>query len=395
MPAAREPRGSSSRGGIDGAISARVKENPLLQRTLYEDPARVAVRLPLGEELGILHPGGCFPLLEDSARSGRAAIIGMLVLRPAEVAWTDPVLGADDFPGSMYEARRWCFNVRGTHGGALIAAGNPLDAYRLALQYGVVDAVIVGSGTVAEEGVTRGSKSSYLWQPYGPPRWPQLSGSDPDLLAKILRLRAQWQRLGVLSPRPYPAQLVVSQSGRRNNAAADIMDAGIFSQRHPDGSAIEVRLLSSEAGAERLRERARKRAMKLRIGDEILASSPPGQPEVLDVASLPRLLRKRLDVRIADHDGGATVLSKFVAAGAMAQLNFTLMRGRSVREVLAATDRVDARRRAVLLASLDDRVEALFPGEGRLPRALRPVYLIGNDGEAVVVTLDPGGADGC
>lgn len=367
---------------------------PLLQRTLYEDPGLVPVRLPLGEELGALHPGGCFPLLEDPARSARACIIGMFVLRPAHVAWTEPLLGADGFPHGIYQARGWCFNVKGSYGGALIAAGNPLDAYRLALQYGVVDAVMVASDTVAKEGVARGRTPGYLWQPYGPPAWPQLAGADLDLLGKILRLRAQWQCLGVLSSRRYPAQIIVSQSGRRKEGLPDILDAAIFSQRHPDGSAIEVYLLSSQAGAERLRERARARGATLRIDHDILALSPPGEPELLDVAAVPKMLRARLDVRIADHDGGATVLSKFAEAGALAQLNLTLMRGRSVREVLAATDRLEAARREFLLESFDERAQLFFSGDHRVPRTLRPVYVIGNDGEAVVVTFDARGTGG-
>lgn len=371
-----------------------MNQTPLLQRTLYEDRGSIAVRLALGEELGALHPGGCFPLLEDPARSARTCIIGMFVLRPAHAPWTDPVLGADGFPDSIYRARGWCFNVKGTYGGALIAAGNPLDAYRLALQYGVVDAVIVASDTVAKEGVARGSTRGYLWQPYGPTAWPQLAGADPDLLGKILRLRTQWQRLGVLSQRRYPAQIVVSQSGRRKEGLPDILDAAIFSQRHPDGSAIEVYLLSSQAGAQRLRDRARARGAALRIDHDILALSPPGEPEVLDVAAVPKMLRARLDVRIADHDGGAIVLSKFAEAGALAQLNLTLMRGRSVREVLAATDRLETARREALLESFDERAQLFFPGDRRLPRTLRPVYVIGNDGEAVVVTFDPRGAGG-
>lgn len=360
----------------------------LLHRTLYEDAAGIAVRLPLGEELGALHPGGCFPLLEDPAVTGRACILGMFVVRPALSAWTEPVLAGDGFPESMYEAQRWCFNVRGTHGSGLIAAGDRLDAYRLALQYGVVDAVLIGSDTVAKEGVGDASAPAYLWQPYVPVRWPRLAAAGPDLLGKIMRLRAQWQRLGVLSPRRYPAQVVVSQSGRSKQGQPDIFDAAIFSQRHPDGSAIEVYVLSSEAGADRLCRRARDRGMELRIGREILALSPPGRPEVLDVAAVPRLLRARLEVRLAEHDGGAMVLGKFAEGGALGQLNLTLMRARSVRDVLAASDGLQVGARDEMLASLGDNAQMLFSGDHRLPRSLRPVYVIGGDGEGIVVTFD-------
>lgn len=367
--------------------------SPLLQRTLYEDPGRIARRLPLGEELGALHPGGVFPLLEDPAASPRACIIGMFVLRPANAPWTGRIVGDDGFPHGIYEPRQWCFHVKGTHGGAWIAAGNALDAYRLALQYGISDAVVIGSATVASEGVTRGSVHGYLWQPYGPAGWPRLSSLDPDLPGKILRLRRHWQELGVLSSRPYPAQVVLSQSGMHEDGSADILDASIFSQRHPDGSAIEVYVLSSEAGAHLLAERGRGRGMKLQVGREILALSPPGRPEVLDVAAVPRLLRERLDVRIADHDGGAVVLSRFIEAGALAQLNVTLMRNRSVRQVVETNESAGAGVREELLSSFDGRARLLFSGDGRVPSALRPAYVIGHDGEAVVVTFDVRGVE--
>jgi riboflavin biosynthesis pyrimidine reductase len=362
--------------------------NALVHRTLYRESDRIVVDLPLGDELGVLHPGGGFPLLADPRVSERACILGMFVLRPAVRAWTDPVL-EDGRPRSMFEVDRWCFNVKGIDGGWPIAGGNVLDAYRLALQYGVADAVIVGSATVAKEGVDHGLARGHLWQPYGPSAWPRLVEADPHLLGKIGRLRVLWQGLGYLSDRRYPAQVVVSQSGEHREGTPDIFDARIFSDRHPDGSVIEVIVLSSEAGAERLRSRAVARGMGRRIDEMLLGVSPAGRPEVLDIARVPELLRRTRDIRFAEHDGGATVLSKFVEAGAVTQLNFTLMRDRSVLDILSTTDRLTDTERASSISDFDEVAQPLFSGDGRLPSWLKPVCMIGDDREAVVVTFAP------
>ena len=363
-------------------------DNVLAHRTLFQESGKIAVELPLGDELGALHPGGGFPLLADPRANERACILGMFVLRPAVQAWTAPVL-EDGRPRSMFEAERWCFNVKGIDGGWLIAGGNALDAYRLALQYGVADAVIVGSNTVAKEGVDHGSTRGYLWQPYGPTAWPRLVEADPHLLGKIERLRVLWQALGCLSDRRYPAQVVVSQSGEHREGTPDIFDARIFSDRHPDGSAIEVIVLSSEAGAERLRSRAVARGMGARIDGMLLGVSPVGHPEVLDIERVPELLRRTRDIRIADHDGGATVLSKFVEAGAVTQLNFTLMRDRSVVDVLSTSERLTDPERVAFVSNFDERAQSFFSGDGRIPTWLNPVSIIGDDRDAVVVTFAP------
>lgn len=362
--------------------------NALAHRTLFRDIGRIAVELPLGDELDALNPGGGFPLLADPRESDRACLLGMFVLRPAARAWTAPVL-EDGRPDSMFEAERWCFHVQGIDGGWPIAGGNVFDAFRLALQHGVSDAVMVGSGTVLEEGIDRGSTRGYLWQPYGPTAWPRLMEADPHLLGKIERLRVLWQGLGFLSDRRYPAQVVVSQSGGHREGTPDIFDARIFSERHPDGSAIEVIVLSSEAGAERLRSRAKARGMGARIDEMLLGVSPAGRPEELDIARVPELLRRTRDIRLAEHDGGATVLSKFVEAGAVTQLNFTLMRDRSVLDVLATTDRLTDAGRTSSLSGFEERARGFFSGDGRIPSWLKPVCMIGDDREAVVVTFAP------
>jgi hypothetical protein len=102
------------------------------------------------------------------------------------------------------------------------------------------------------------------------------------------------------------------------------------------------------------------------------------------------LLRDRLDVRIAEHDGGRTVMAKFAAAGALDQLHLTLMRDRSLRTVLDALPSEDRPRSPDPAAS----ASVFFPGDGRLPPALEPISLLAGTGEALVACLDARGWNG-
>ncbi|HSG90937.1 MAG TPA: hypothetical protein VLA56_17090 [Pseudomonadales bacterium] len=359
----------------------------LVHRLVYEAPAAEAALLPLGDELGPLGGDAPFTLVEDPRHTDRTSIVGMFVLRPAREAWTTPMLAAGR-PDSLFGVRDWCFNVRGEDGGVLISDGNPLDAYRLALQYGLADAVIVGSNTVATEGVDREGAPGYLWQPYGPTAWPRLMDLDPQLEAKIARVRERWQALGVLSARRWPAQIVVSASGERRAGAADLLAARIFSARHPDGSPVEALILTSVDGAARLRARAADHGLGDRIDDLLVVLSPPHAPAELDLAVLPQHLRARFDMRVANHDGGRRVLSAFSAAGILPQLNLTLMRERSVLDVLAARGGVGAATEAAVAREFEARRQLFFSADHRLPPALRPLAMLADDGEAVVVTFD-------
>ncbi|MFN2427590.1 MAG: hypothetical protein ABR587_14205 [Candidatus Binatia bacterium] len=360
----------------------------LAQQTVLDQPSRIALRLPLGETLGALHPAGCFPLVEDPRAGERALIFGMMVLRPADAAW-NPVSPASDFAGAVSTVRDWCFDVDGIGGSWPISAGNTLDAYRLALQYGTVDAVMAGAVTVAREGLLKGARPGHLWQPYAPLSWPALRPHRDVLEAAIAELRRDWQQLGVVSARRYPAQIAITATGLMPEGSPDLLDARIFHDRHPDGSAIEALLLTSESGAARLRERARTKGM--RIDDMLIVASAPGRPDEIDVAGVPNLLRSRLDARLVEHDGGAMSLEGFAKAGALAQVNLTLMRGRSVRDVLAASSRIEPAVRDEVLQSWVQR-RRLFPlGDGKLPPSWRPVYALVEDtpaAEAVVVSFD-------
>lgn len=388
--------------------------HPFAHRVIQRDARAFAVELPLDDLFagmsGDLHPDALrdepgdslsdspgkaagYPLVEDPRATKRTSIIGMFVLRPVRQPWTAPLgRGRGGLLHALRAAEGWCYNVRGADGGGRIADGNPFDAMRLALQYGVVDAVLVGSGTVLAEGMPRGAEAGYLWQPWSPVAWPQLAPLAPDLLQSIERVRRRWQALGVLSARRWPAQIVVSQSGAQRPGEPDLLDASLFSARHPDGSPVECFILTSVLGARRLRARAPAHGLAHRIEAMLMPLSPARDPEQIDIAAVPEALRARLDVRIASHDGGRMVLSRFSEAGALPQLNLTLMRDRSVRELFdssGATGHAAPER-----ASLDARCELFFSGDHRLPAALEPVMALGDRGEAVQVSFDARGMRG-
>lgn len=346
----------------------------LAQCTVWDDAARIAVRLPLGDVFGALHPDGCFALVEDPRAGACAVVVGMMVLRPAMRRWGGVREGLS--PGNAIgEVDDWCYDVAGVGGSWPISGGNAVDALRLALQYGTVDAVMAGAATIAREGVVAGARNAHLWQPYTPLGWASLAPHRALLEPAIADVRSRWQELGVLSSRRYPAQVAVSLGGD-----PALLDARIFHDRHPDGSPIEGYVLTSEAGAERLREGAAARG--LRADSMLLAVSPPDDPQTIDIARVGRVLRERLDARLVEHDGGALSLGGFVDAGAVTQLNLTLMGGRSVRDVVAASTRVDA---AAVLADWVGR-----PRLFALPKGWTPVYAVQErGGEALVVSFGP------
>ena len=381
----------------------------LQQRTIFEDPSQVALFLPLGEGHAALHPGGRFALAVDPRTTADAAIIGMMVLRPAVRSWL-PRFDADGSARDVRDTRDaqhvhdlrdmqqiddWCFDVAGIGGSWPISAGNAFDAYRLALQYGTVDAVMDGSSTIVREGVESRGRRAHLWQPYTPLSWPSLRALRTTLEPQIARIRSRWQELGVLSSRRYPAQIAVTQSGAPaglsaallEGSTADLLDARIFDARHPDGSPVEAYVLTSSAGAEKLSRRAKARGQN--IDSKIIEASAAGDPETIDLARVPELLRTRLDLRMVQHDGGATSLAAFAAAGAISQLNFTLMRNRSVRDVLAATDRIDDAARKRALEEWPAHARLFPPGGGPLPGKLAQAVAEQGDGaEGVAVVLN-------
>lgn len=366
--------------------------NALEHKTIYENKSKIAVQLPLIEELKQYHKNGTFALIEDPTRTQKALILGMFVLRPAQEGWKAPIL-VDGHP-TLYEAKKWAFNVKGADGGWLIANGNLVDAYRLALQYGVSDAVMVGSTTVAKEGTPHGKNPGYLWQPYGPANWPHIKAADAQLYEKIMRQRKEWQRLGYLSGRKYPAQIVITQSGKESSP--DILDARVFHATHPDGSPIEAYILTSRTGAERIKNRAAKFGLEGRINDILIVLSQEGSPETLDLSRVPQTLYDKYGMKMVNHDGGQTILSEFSKAGILPQINLTLARNQSVRDVLQTYDlrhapvELTEEQREGLLKTFEDCVQHFFTTpDGSVPRQLEPIQIIAdNKDQVAVITFD-------
>ena len=263
---------------MSASSESRSTAGPLHHVEIFKDAAGVGARVSLGDELSHLGQGAEFCLVEDPRVTDRTLIIGMFVLRPMSTAWTAPVL--QEGRPCLSEGEGWCHNVSGLDGGGFIADGCAFDAFRLALQYGLSDAVIVGSGTALTEGVPHDGHPGYLWQPYGPASWPHVAAAEPELGRKIMAVRKLWQQQGLLSPRMYPAQIIVSQSGN-SSADHDIFDAHVFHANHPDGAPLESYILTSQTGAERLRSRAAERNMQHRIDDVLIICSPDDRYEFI------------------------------------------------------------------------------------------------------------------
>jgi len=232
-------------------------------------------------------------------------------------------------------------------------------------------------------GVSSARGPGYRWQPYTPLAWPQLRTSDSALQDVIAATRRHWQSLGVLSSRRWPAQIIVSESG--TPGAVDWLQADIVSAEHPDGSPIETHVLSSTRGASRVRERLRRRGLEKRI--HVLDCSSPEHPERLDLRRLPQLLRRELDLRIVNHDGGRTLHRAFVQAGILAQLQLTLMRGVSVRDLVVVAP-VEERLRSGWLAQFSGRAQRYFSDGLEWWTHVRPLQVLVDGGDTVVIALD-------
>ena len=186
---------------------------PHTHRIIHQDLPASSLSLPFIDEL--LHhissstnmkSSLTFPIMFDPRIAQKALICGMFVVRPSLNAWSSPL---DSNLYAMVD--EWAFNYKGFDGGWLIAHQNVLDAFRLALQYGTADAVIVSSMTVAMEGVNKPSEDrlGYIWQPYAVTEWPHLKAAFPLALELITKQRLDWQQQGYLpTTRKYPAQII-------------------------------------------------------------------------------------------------------------------------------------------------------------------------------------------
>jgi hypothetical protein len=370
----------------------------LAHQTVYEKSSLIAIQLPFIEELRVHHKGGSFPLLKDPTKVRESLIIGMFVLRPASSRpFTDALLDESGEPNSLYDSMfDWSYNLDGQDGGALVADSNEVDAYRLGMQYGLSDAVIIGTNTVCTEGVDKGDRRGYIWQAYGPLSWPHVQAVDPLILGKVEKQRKIWQELGYLSSRRYPALLVFTWTGQHYDGCPDFLQARAIQSTHPDGEPMEVYIITSQKGAERIRRRCGQFGLQERI-DSLLITLPPPAPsspsaeasEEVDLTLLPKLLYERYDIRIANHDGGQKVLQAFCKAGIVDQLNLTLGRGKTLRQVLESHSGILPATKELLASEFAQRVRFFFgkdstqEGAHGIPRALTVASIISDRIEMV------------
>jgi hypothetical protein len=229
-------------------------------------------------------------------------------------------------------------------------------------------------------------------------------------LQLIEEQRKEMQQQGIISDRVYPAQIVFSFSGECQGER-DFLDARIFRELHPNGEPFECYILTSGQGARKIRERVLTSFPHLadRI-DSILIQLPPcpsGNSDV-DIGLIPKLLYEQLGVRIANHDGGRGILRKFCAAGAIAQVNLTLCRQKSLQDILpkylkssaVGTDTDIGDDSIPQSAALEcSRVELFFTSAhaqikcdtpiGAIPQSWREVYCVADgDEDTAVVTFD-------
>ncbi len=352
----------------------------LKHRTTFINDQEIAVKLPFTKRLQEIHEKGDFPLLEDPLTTQKAIIIGMFVLRPGvgKALEGEVVSERGVEEAAIYdEYCDWAYNLDGIDGGWLIANLNSVDAYRLGLQYALSDAVMVGSNTVCAEGVSSDVRTGYVWQPYQPFSWPSVASIDAHVLEKALEQRKLWQDLGYLSPRRrYPAQIIITNTGRRHDNSPDFLEGHVFTAKHPTGEPLEVYILTTEIGAARVRERAADFGLADRITDMLIVlPSLPNQPERMDLTSLPSLLFQRYEMKIVNHDGGQKVLLDFARQKVLTQMNLTLGRKINVRDVLQQLPAgiVSDETRLTCLKEVDSRVRHFFASAGSAGKVVRGV----------------------
>jgi hypothetical protein len=371
----------------------------LVHRTVYENLSLVQTQLPFINELQEHHPEGTFHLLRDPIKTKETLIIGMFVLRPAkEEAYSASILDEEGKPTSMFNPKLdWCFNLDGLDGGGPIADGSSVDAYRLGMQYGLADCVIVGSSTVAVEGVDKEGMTGYVWQPYNPLSWPHVHNNDPNILEKVYKQRKAWQDLGYLSSRRYPAQVVYTATGLQYPGVPDFLTARVFHATHPTGEEIEVYIVTSKIGAERIRNRASLYGLSADRIEKILIVLSEDDQGNMQLSALPHILYNQYDIRIANHDGGQKVLREFNKAHILHQMNLTLGRGRTLLEAIKRRSDILEEKKRELLLSYDDRIAYFFQRDEKavegvhgFPKELEVAAVLADHDESVaVVTFAP------
>jgi hypothetical protein len=359
-----------------------MKAHRLLQRTVFENPSLCEVALPLTESLRKIHPNGTFPLHEDPNLHKKATILGMFVLRPVHAPFmSTPNDGVVSVMKSMYEVETgWAYNLKGVDGGGTISNFNGVDAFRLALQYGCSDAVIMGSKSLCLEGcdtVFDGeTQQGYVFQPYVLCQWGSLREADEDLEGKLDEQRRLWQDMGYLSQRKYPAQIVVTRTGRHFPNSRYFLEARIFHDSHPNGEQFEVYIITSRNGAAEIKSKAHMYGLQDRIDDMLIILSPEEAPSEIAYTQIPEYLYSKLDMKIVDHDGGQHVLRDFVRAGVVGQINLSLMKGQSLRDVIESRLLPEPVKSSIL-TNFDASLQTFFTNStGMLPSHLQPMQIV-------------------
>lgn len=63
-----------------------------------------------------------------------------------------------------------------------------MDGYRLAMQYAITDAVIIGSSTIINDGIPDAEgNSGYIWLPKYCAEWPHFKDVDPKNVESLQR----------------------------------------------------------------------------------------------------------------------------------------------------------------------------------------------------------------
>ncbi len=355
---------------------------------IYLDERRIEVKIPFTDEMKYFFKDGDFPLVADPLKTRKTAIIGMFILRPAFETWTEKPV-QDNGQLSIYEVKHWVYNIDGLSGGGILANENLMDAYRLAMQYAITDAVIIGSSTIIKDGVPKEDGSpGYLWLPHYCAEWPHLKKADPEMMNRFRAQRKLMQRLGYASHRKYPAQIAVTRSGKKTDP--DLLSASIFHEKLPDGSPIETYIVTSKKGAEVIRERAADYGLEHRMDNILIPLSPEHDSAEIDLHRLPGYLFNNYNIILANHDGGKMVLEAFCNAGIMDQFNFTFARKPSLYDAVRLNADIDESLKNKILRDFSSRTRDFFDTEsGRMPKSF-PVteIIIDEPDEAAVIVLD-------
>ncbi len=355
---------------------------------IYSNENENEVKIPFTKGMQKFFKDGNFPLITDPLKTKKTLIIGMFILRTASGTWSEPIIKNDNSL-SIYDTEHWVYNIDGLSGGGVIANGNVVDGYRLAMQYAITDAVIIGSSTIINDGTPKEDGSpGYMWLPQYCAQWPHLKAADPEMLDRFSEQRKLMQDLGYASKRDYPAQIAVSKSG--NKTEPDLLSASIFHEKLPDGSPIETYIVTSKTGAKKIKSRASDYNLEKRIDDILIVLSPDNNPGDIDLPKLPEVLFNDYNIILANHDGGKKVLEAFCNAGIIDQFNFTFARKPSLYDAVKNNPDIDNITKETVLQDFTTSCIDFFDTEnGSVPKNFPVVEIIVDEpDEAAVVVLD-------